>query len=278
VKGWLERRGVSVPAGRVVKTQQEASRAAAAAGYPVVLKVSSDRMLHKTESGAVKLGIASPGQLRREFGDMRARANDSMRHDGFEGVLVERQVPPGVEVIVGLQNDPHFGPVLMVGTGGTYTDLMADVAFRMLPVTRAQIRDMLAGLKGRASSRWFSRRATLRRQSARGLRPGHRQAGRGHRALHGERRLQPGHRSRLRRGGGGRQGRAGGRCASRGHQGGKAAHPAPRVVLRSRERRGHRGVGQPGQDRQRDSRLAGQLRVYRSHLPDQPETTPRSWG
>ena len=81
---------------------------------------------------------------------MRARANDSMRHDGFEGVLVERQVPPGVEIIVGLQNDPHFGPVLMVGTGGIYTDLLADVAFRMLPVNRAQVKDMLAGLEGRA--------------------------------------------------------------------------------------------------------------------------------
>jgi len=150
VKGWLERRGVAVPAGRVVKTQQEAARAAAEVGYPVVLKVSSDRMLHKTEVGAVKLGIKTPGELRREFGEMRARANDSMRHDGFEGVLVERQVPPGVEIIVGLQNDPHFGPVVMVGTGGIYTDLMADVAFRMLPVKRAQVRDMMAGLQGRA--------------------------------------------------------------------------------------------------------------------------------
>ena len=150
VKAWLERRGVDVPAGRVVRTQQEASKAAAEAGYPVVLKVSSDRMLHKTEVGAVKLGISSPGELRREFGEMRARANDSMRHDGFEGVLVERQVPPGVEIIVGLQNDPHFGPVLMVGTGGIYTDLLADVAFRMLPVNRAQVKDMLAGLEGRA--------------------------------------------------------------------------------------------------------------------------------
>ena len=150
VKSWLAERGVQVPAGRVVKTARQASEAASLAGYPVVIKVSSDRMLHKTESGAVKLDISSAVELRREFGEMRARANDSMRHDGFEGVLVERQVPPGVEMIVGLQNDPQFGLVLMVGTGGTYTDLLDDVAFRMLPVTRAQVKYMLAGLKGRA--------------------------------------------------------------------------------------------------------------------------------
>ena len=150
VKAWLAQRGVRVPVGRVARTADEASKIGAGIGYPVVIKVSSDRMLHKTESGAVKLGVKGPGELRREFGDMRARANDSMRHQGFEGVLVEEQVPPGVEMIVGLQNDPHFGPVLMVGMGGILTDLLEDVAFRMLPVARRDVREMLRGLKGRA--------------------------------------------------------------------------------------------------------------------------------
>jgi 3-hydroxypropionyl-CoA synthetase (ADP-forming) len=150
VKAWLAERGVRVPVGRVAKTADEASKVGSGIGYPVAIKVSSDRMLHKTEMGAVKLGIKGPGELRREFGDMRARANDAMRHDGFEGVLVEEQVPPGVEVIVGLQNDPHFGPVLMVGMGGVITDLLEDVAFRMLPVKRRDVREMLGELKGKA--------------------------------------------------------------------------------------------------------------------------------
>lgn len=149
VKAWLAERGARVPQGRVARTAEEASRIGSSVGYPVAIKVSSDRILHKTEAGAVLLGVRGPGELRRAFGEMRARANDAMRHDGFEGVLVEQQVPPGVEMIVGLQNDPHFGPVLMVGTGGTLTDLLDDVAFRMLPVTRRDVREMLAGLKGR---------------------------------------------------------------------------------------------------------------------------------
>ena len=148
VKAWLAERGVRVPLGGVAKTADEALRIASRTGFPIAIKVSSDRMLHKTESGAVRLGIRGPGELRRAFGEMRARANDAMRHEGFEGVLVEQQVPPGVEIIVGLQNDPHFGPVLMVGTGGTLTDLLDDVAFRMLPVTRRDVREMIAVLKG----------------------------------------------------------------------------------------------------------------------------------
>lgn len=149
VKTWLAGRGVSVPAGGVARSAAEASAIASEAGYPVVIKISSDRMLHKTEVGAVRLGITGPGELRREFGEMRARASDAMRDGGYEGVLVERQVEPGVEIIAGLQNDPHFGPVLMLGTGGIYMDLIEDVSFRMLPVTRRDIREMLAGLKGR---------------------------------------------------------------------------------------------------------------------------------
>jgi 3-hydroxypropionyl-CoA synthetase (ADP-forming) len=149
VKSWLAELGVSVPPGRVATTAGEASKAASAAGYPVVIKISSDRMLHKTEAGAVRLGISSASELRREYAEMRARANDAMRDGGFDGVLVEKQMPEGVEMIAGLQNDPHFGPVLMVGTGGIHTDLLEDVAFRMLPVARRDVREMLAGLRGR---------------------------------------------------------------------------------------------------------------------------------
>jgi 3-hydroxypropionyl-CoA synthetase (ADP-forming) len=149
VKGWLAGLGVGVPPGRVAGTADEASKAASEAGYPVVIKISSDRMLHKTESGAVMLGISSPGEVRRRFAEMRALANDAMRDGGFEGVLVEKQMPPGVEIIVGLQNDPQFGPVLMVGTGGIYTDLLDDVRFRMLPVARKDVRQMLSEVKGR---------------------------------------------------------------------------------------------------------------------------------
>lgn len=148
VKSWLEMLRVPVPPGRVAGTAKEACRVAEEVGYPVVVKVSSARMLHKTESGAVVTGIRGPGDLRLAFAELRSLAGDAPRGDGFEGVLVEKQVPAGVEVIAGLQNDPHFGPVLMVGIGGTMAELLDDVTFMALPVGRSEVRRMLSRLRG----------------------------------------------------------------------------------------------------------------------------------
>ena len=149
LKGWLRDRGVAVPPGEVVHSAAAAVRFAKGAGYPVVLKVASDRLLHKTEIGGVRTGIESDKELRAAFAEM-AGAAEAAPEAGVTGILVEQQVQAGVEVIVGLQNDPHFGPVLMVGTGGIYTDLLKDVTFRMLPASRADVASMLAELKGRA--------------------------------------------------------------------------------------------------------------------------------
>lgn len=148
VKEWLREKGIPVPRGEVVESAAAASRFARACGYPVVLKIVSDRMLHKTEAGGVQTGIRSEKELRAAFAGM-VRTAESYTAASFSGLLIEEQVPAGVEVIVGLQNDPHFGPVLMVGTGGIYTDLLEDVEFRMLPVSSEDVTSMLAGLKGR---------------------------------------------------------------------------------------------------------------------------------
>ena len=147
VKAWLRERGVPVPRGRTVESAEDAVRFAAKTGYPVVIKVASDRLLHKTEAGGVRTGIGSDSQLRAAFRNMRKTAA-AQGGPGEAGILVEEQVSAGAEIIVGLQNDPHFGPVLMVGTGGIFTDLLKDVCFRMLPVTRRDIREMLGELKG----------------------------------------------------------------------------------------------------------------------------------
>jgi 3-hydroxypropionyl-CoA synthetase (ADP-forming) len=146
LKEWLAGRGVRVPRGRLVKSAREAVDFAGEVGYPVVLKVASDRLLHKTESGGVRTGIGSETELRSVFRRLKAAAANAKEAVGYLGILVEEQVPSGVEIIVGLQNDPHFGPVLMVGTGGIFTDIMEDVSFRILPVTRRDVVEMLASL------------------------------------------------------------------------------------------------------------------------------------
>lgn len=154
IKDWLRKRGIPVPEGRLVETGGEAARFASRHLYPVVLKMVSDRLLHKTEVGGVITGIESETGLYEAFEDITDAARRS-GDPGFLGILVEEQIPMGAEIIVGLQNDPHFGPVLMVGTGGIFTDLLSDVTFRMLPVRRRDITEMLASLKGRPLLRGF---------------------------------------------------------------------------------------------------------------------------
>ncbi|RJP31015.1 MAG: acyl-CoA synthetase, partial [Actinobacteria bacterium] len=147
VKNWLRERGIPVPEGGLVENSREALTLASRLSYPLVLKVVSDRVLHKTELGGVVLGIDSPAALGTAYEALEREARQAV--EGYAGILLEEQAPTGTEIIVGLQNDPHFGPVLMVGTGGIYSDLLEDVAFRMLPVTRRDIEEMLGGLKGK---------------------------------------------------------------------------------------------------------------------------------
>jgi len=109
--------------------------------YPVVLKVCDPTLLHKTEVGGVRLGISTRGDLERELAAMRTRFPHLT-------LMVEAQEPPGVEAIVGLIHDATFGPSLMVGLGGVFTEVYEDVAFRVVPIGEADARDMIAQLRG----------------------------------------------------------------------------------------------------------------------------------
>ena len=147
-KGILEEYGVSVPPYALATTAKEAVKAAKRIGFPVVMKVVSPKILHKTDVGGVKVGISKMSDVRKTFADMKKRLKK--KGSGFKGILLEKMVPKGVELIVGVQNDPQFGPVIMVGMGGIMTEVMKDVAFRMLPITQSDAKSMLAELKGAA--------------------------------------------------------------------------------------------------------------------------------
>ena len=138
---------IPVPPGTFVATAAEAPVAAARLGYPVAVKAVSTTLLHKTERQAVQLNIADDSALVAVCRAMEKRF--SRRGEAFDGFLVEKMVPVGTEFIVGLQNDPQFGPVVMLGTGGTLIHLLDDVTFRPLPVNRADIVAMIGEIKGR---------------------------------------------------------------------------------------------------------------------------------
>jgi len=146
-KSVLKKYGVKVPGYALVNSAKEATKAAKRLGYPLVMKVVSPQILHKTDVGGVKVGLQNEKDVKKAFNDMYKRLSKK-KGVNLKGILLEKMVPHGVELIVGLQNDPQFGPVIMVGLGGVLTEIFKDVAFRMLPITIADAKSMLEELKG----------------------------------------------------------------------------------------------------------------------------------
>ncbi len=145
-KSILKTYGVKVPPYALVNSADAAVKAAKKIGYPLVMKIVSPQILHKTDVGGVKVGIDNDKDVRKTFTDMYGRLSKKKGVE-IKGVLLEKMVPKGIELIVGLQNDPQFGPVIMVGLGGVMTEVFKDVAFRMLPITASDAKSMLNELK-----------------------------------------------------------------------------------------------------------------------------------
>lgn len=143
-KAVLKKYGIRVPQYAMATSADEAARQAKKIGFPLVMKAVSPQILHKTDVGGVKVGVSSPQEAKKIFQDMHRRLSKK----GLQGILLEKMVPKGIELIVGIQNDPQFGPVIMVGMGGVLTEVLKDVSFRMLPITTSDARSMLEELKG----------------------------------------------------------------------------------------------------------------------------------
>jgi acyl-CoA synthetase (NDP forming) len=110
--------------------------------FPVALKVCSNKILHKTDVGGVKLGIKDPGELRKIFKEFR-------KNFFKEDLLVDQMEEKGVEIIIGLIQDPTFGLSIMFGVGGIYTELYKDVTFRVVPIERIDAEEMVDEIKGK---------------------------------------------------------------------------------------------------------------------------------
>lgn len=137
--------GINVPPYALVTTPGEAEKKATEIGFPLVAKVVSPEILHKTDVKGVKVGIKSGSEAEAVFSEMYDRLSKQYQ---IKGILLEKMVPPGIEIIIGLQNDAQFGPVLMVGLGGIFTEVFQDVSFRVLPINENDAEEMLKDLKG----------------------------------------------------------------------------------------------------------------------------------
>jgi len=140
--------GVPVVAEALVQSREDALRAATELGLPVVLKLESPDLLHKTEAGVVRLGLRTPEDVGVAYDEINAKARALDPRPRISGVLVQPMLPAGIEMLVGAHNDPVFGPLLVVGFGGVLVELLNDTAVARPPIDVAKAQEMLRGLKG----------------------------------------------------------------------------------------------------------------------------------
>jgi len=155
--------GVAVPRSLLVQDATEAAAACDRLRMPLVLKVVSPDILHKSDAGGVKVGLARAAEVEDAVRAMMKRpAIESARIDGF---LLEEMAPAGLEVVVGGLRDPQFGPLVMVGLGGIFVEVLADVSFRICPIARLDAEEMVDELKGAALFRGVRGRRPVSREA-----------------------------------------------------------------------------------------------------------------
>jgi acetate---CoA ligase (ADP-forming) len=146
----LEQARIPIVPARLATTAEEAASAAHEVGLPVVLKIQSRDLPHKSDVGGVTLNLGSEEAVREEFTAMLARVRHLQPGAGIEGALVSPMRPAGIELLVGVVRDEVWGPVLTVGLGGVWTEVLGDTAVRVLPVRCDEVRQMLGDLRGAA--------------------------------------------------------------------------------------------------------------------------------
>ena len=147
-KELLREAGINVIDTRMAKSKDEAIRLSQELAFPVVLKVVSPAILHKSDAGGVKVGLRTAKQVAKAYDDIWGAVGK--KHPGavIEGVSVQQMARPGVEVIIGMSKDIEFGPLVMFGLGGIWVEVLKDVSFRIAPLTRRDAKEMIRELKG----------------------------------------------------------------------------------------------------------------------------------
>ena len=147
----LKAYGLKIPKSSLAKNADEAVELAAEIGYPVVMKIASPDILHKTDVGGVKVGLESADQVRDAYDLMIYRTERFLPEAQIWGCQVQEMAPPGgLEVLIGMNRDPQFGPLVTFGLGGIYVEVLKDVTFRVAPFTRLDAQAMLSEIRSKA--------------------------------------------------------------------------------------------------------------------------------
>ncbi len=147
-KSLLAEYGITVPLSLTVKNANDVDAAFARLRTPVVVKIMSPDILHKSDTGGVKVGLKTAAEVKDAINTMAA--SPKIKGARIDGYLMEEMAPAGQEMVIGGVRDPDFGPMVMVGLGGIFVEVLADVSFRLCPITRIDALEMLDELKGAA--------------------------------------------------------------------------------------------------------------------------------
>ena len=147
-KELLKEAGIPVVESRLARTKAEAISLSKKMGFPAVLKIVSSDIIHKSDSGGVKLGLANTTQVDKAYSAILSAVKKNHPKAKIAGISVQKMARPGVEVIIGMTKDAQFGPVLMFGLGGILVEVLKDVSFRIVPLTKRDAHEMIREIKG----------------------------------------------------------------------------------------------------------------------------------
>ncbi len=147
-KELLREYGIPVPDFKLIKSEDEITGLAKEINFPIVMKIVSPDIIHKTDAGGVKIGVNTEKEARLAYQGIISKAKKYNKNAKISGVIVYSMVPQGTEIIIGMMKDPHFGPVIMFGLGGIFVEVLKDISFRILPIEERDAREMITEIKG----------------------------------------------------------------------------------------------------------------------------------
>jgi len=139
---------IPVPDFKLIKSEDEIIGLAKEINFPIVMKIVSPDIIHKTDAGGVKIGIKTEKEARIAYQEIIFEAKKYNKEAKILGIIVYPMIPQGTEIIIGMMKDPHFGPVIMFGLGGIFVEILKDISFRILPIEERDAEEMISEIKG----------------------------------------------------------------------------------------------------------------------------------
>ena len=147
-KELLKEYGIPVPAFKLIKSEEGIDKLKETIDYPIVMKIVSPDIIHKSDAGGVKIGVKNEEEAKMAYQEIMYRVKKYKEEAKIIGVIACKMIPQSTEIIIGMMKDPSFGPVIMFGLGGIFVEVLKDVSFRIIPLEERDAQEMITEIKG----------------------------------------------------------------------------------------------------------------------------------